>query len=392
MKLNRVMAAAWLLTCLSLAQQPNSPNASMTVDGNDGAPFPIQINVRTNVASVFQMLGGTNCPFIIVASGNGNLVPGSAVYFGDLYDLPQFPAYQVCLNGLQDPTFRTDQTGVFAFQVVCPPVGTAPTGLPIGFKAAYQAAILDFFSIYGWSLTAATRVNVTQGPTVVNLQTGIGYYGNSGVVTVNMSTFGMVLPFYGVNHSTVHISGDGYMTFGGAQLPDFTATDYEMTTQSPRIAGFWTDLDQNGPAQIVRYTIDSNPPVGTTPFLLVEFINVGDAVAGYTHNFNWKIDTLGNVNIRYLANNNSIYDVLCGIGPGGNLNPQPSRNLSNWLAPNAHVGTVNESMYEWFGIVSLHLYYTLGFDNYYDLPSQTLHFLPTGPGTLPTATNQYTLY
>jgi hypothetical protein len=391
MRLDRLMGALALLVGLSAAQQPNSANARMNIDGVEGTPYPIQMNVRTNVTSTFSIQGGNNCPFVIVASGNGNLVPGSATYFGGHYDLPLTPAYQMCLNGTQNPAFHTDFSGQYSFQVTCPPPGVAPNGIPVGYHVAYQAAVVDYFSSYGWTLTAATRATVQQGPIVVNLNTGIGYYGDSGQASVTLPT-GMSLPFYGVNHSLVHISGDGYMTFSGVQVPDYTATDVEMTWGPPRIAGFWTDLDQL-PGEIVRYTIDSSPPLGTTPYLLVEFINVQDAVIGNLHTFNWKIDTQGTVTIQHLPTNNpSVYDVLVGICPGNNLNPQPSRDLSTFLSPSAHLGGINESFYEWFGIISLNPYYTLLTDDPYDLAARTMNFLPSGTGSLPGSTNRYVLY
>jgi hypothetical protein len=382
------------LACATFAQQPNTGGiASMTINSVDGPPYPIQTNVRTNTENVFQIQGLTNANFVIVRSATGAVQPGSATYFGDLCDLPISPALVTCIDGVANPAFATDLTGLFTFVVNCPPPGNPPTGIPLGHNAAYQAAIIDYFSPFGWSLTAATRVTVIQGPTIVNMNTGIGTYGDSGQATVSLSTYGFSVPFYGNNHTILHVSGDGYMTFGGGQVPDFTPSSTEMNGGPPRIAGMWTDLDQLGSA-VVRYIVDASPPGGNPPFIQVEFINVGDAVVGSLHSMSWKIDNLGNVTIVHPPTQNAgVYDSIVGIGPGNNLNPQSvNKNLSTLLSPNSYNGAINESFYEWFGIVSLNPYYTLGTDNPFDLYARTLNFLPTGAGALPGSTNRYVLY
>jgi hypothetical protein len=359
------------------------------------------------VAANFLISGGTNAPFIIVASGNGQLSPNSATVFGDKFDLPLSPPFAVCLDGLTNPIFTTGPTGAFGFGVLCPPVGTPPTGIALGFNAAYQAAVVDYFSAFGWSLTAATQVTVIQGPTVVYLATGVGTYAANGGATINLSTYAMTLPFYGLNHSTVHICGDGFMTFGGAMVPDFTPSVSEFVSGPPRIAGQWTDLDQLGTA-VVKYTIDTVPPGGASPYLSCEFINVQDAVSGYLHTFSWKIDTQGFTQVIHAPTNNSgVYDSMAGIAPGSNLSPTTQKNfvgptlpgLGSVLGPGilttppfSYVGNVNEGFFEWWGIQALHLYYANPYDNPYDMYATTLNFLPSGTGALPGATNKYTLY
>src|SRR4029078_1357941 len=102
--------------------------------------------------------GLPNLPFVLVASGNGNLQVGAANHFGCSYDLPLTPPYGVCLSGIANPAFSTDVTGNYYFSVVCPPPGNPPSGIPLNFHAAYQAAVFDYFNPFGWTLTAATRV------------------------------------------------------------------------------------------------------------------------------------------------------------------------------------------------------------------------------------------
>jgi hypothetical protein len=303
--------------------------------------------------------------------------------------------------------FTTDATGAFALGITCPPPGGSPGQIPLGFQAAYQAAVLDYFSAFGWSLSAAVQVTVIQGPTVVSLSTGVGTYAANGGATINLSTYSMTLPFYGLNHSTVHICGDGFMTFGGVMIPDFTPSVSEFVAQSPRIAGQWTDLDQLGSA-IVRYTIDQAPPGGAAPFLSCDFINVQDAVSGFLHTFSWKIDTQGFTQVIHAPTNNAgVYDSMAGIAPGSNFSPSTQKNFTGptlpppgnvtgpgilTTPPFAYVGAVNEGFFEWWGIQSQHFYYGNPYDNPYDMYATTLNFLPSGAGSLPASTNKYTLY
>jgi hypothetical protein len=393
MRLARLIGTVVLVTSVALAQQANSNLSRMTIDGVDGPPYPIEVNVRTNTISYFQMQGITTAVFSIVASGNGALETGAATFFGDSFDLPISPPFVVCLDGIANPALAIDANGQFSFPVPVPPPGNPPTGIPLNFKAAYQAAVVDFFSPFGWSLTAATRATVIQGPTIVNIQTGIGGFGSSGVSTVNLAPHGVTLPYYGVNYTTVHISGDGYMTFGGSQVADFTPSASEMNATPPRIAGFWCDMDQQGTGDIIRYTIDPTPP-GAAPFLLVEFINVGDAVNGFNHSVSWKIDSQGFVQLFQLPTNNaSVYDMIVGISSGAN--PQiGQKDLSAIVLAGGTTGAVNECFYEWFGIVTQNIYYAQVYnvDRLYDLYALTLNFLPSGVGSLPGSTNRYTLY
>ena len=253
MRLNRLIAAIALSVSLLGAQQSNSSNGSMTIDGNDGPTYPMNINCRTSLPALFHMGGGTNVPFVIVGSASGNLQAGSATYWGDHYDLPLVPAYVVCLDGLANGTFKTDFTGNYSFQVTCPPVGTPPTGVPLNFHAAYQAGMVDYFSPFGWSLTAATRITVTQGP-IVTLYS----LGDESSTAISMTS--LPIPFYGSNQTQLHLCSNGYVTFGTANV-DFTPTDAEMNSGPPRIAPFWTDLDclSNG----VKTTLDTNPGHGS---------------------------------------------------------------------------------------------------------------------------------
>jgi hypothetical protein len=87
----------------------------------------------------------------------------------------------------------------------------------------------------------------------------------------------------------------------------------------------------------------------------------------------------------------TLYDTVTGIGPGLGNNPMPEKDLSALLAPNSYAGVINESFYQWFGIVTLHPYYTQSNDPY-DLFGKTLTWIPNGIGGLPNSTFRYAMY
>jgi len=390
----RPFVALALVMSAALTQQPNTPFATMTINGTDLGVYPIQQSVRRNTTAtiLFQGAGATSAhplgqPFAMFQSATGQVQPGAMVVFGDIVHIPVSPMPFTILDPTTNPALHTDPaTGIFTLPIFVP--GT----IPLNLNVAFQTAIFDPTSPAGVSLTAANRITIVAGPTVVNMTTGIGTYGDSYQATVNLQPFNMPLPFYGQNYTTVHISGDGFMTFGGGQAPDFTPSDYDLNAGPPRLAAFWCDLDQLG-AEIVRYTIDNNPGPNVQPSLLVEFIGVEDAGSvGIYHTFSWMIDNTGFIDIYYSpANTASIYDTICGIGPGNSLSAVAMRDLSSLLTPNSYLGAINASLYEWFGTPGMPNYTPATFRPY-DLYARHMNFLPHGAGSLPGSTNRYAIY
>ena len=282
--------------------------------------------------------------------------------------------------------------------MTCPPVGTPPSGVPLNFHAAYQAGIVDYFSPFGWSLTAATRITVIQGPTIT-------YYSLGDEASQQISMTSLPIPFYGTNQTQIHLCSNGYLTFGSA-IVDYTPTDSEMNTGPPRIAPFWTDL--TCPSQSVKTTLDTNPGPGVPGYMAIEYTNVyGSYNPTFIHNFSMLMRADGYVEITSAATNNaSAYDQITGIGPGNSLgSPQTQKNfvgpqpLGSSVGPGilttppyAVIGTANMSFFEWFGIIAQHAYYGNPYDNPFDLFAITIHFSPSGPGSLPGSSSSYTVY
>src|SRR5687767_12728918 len=152
----RVLGTILLIGAVAFGQQPNLPWSSMTIDGAMGPPYPIQKNVRTSLTSTFTIGGLSNSAFAIFQSGNGQIQPNAAVFFGDKYDMPLSPLPLLAINGFASG-LTTGSSGSFSCAV------TVPANTPIGLNVAFQTIIADSSSPFGCSLTAATRATVTQG-------------------------------------------------------------------------------------------------------------------------------------------------------------------------------------------------------------------------------------
>ena len=166
----------------------------------------------------------------------------------------------------------------------------------------------------------------------------------------------------------------------------------EFNTGAPRIAAFWSDLEQQPatPWQVVRYTIDPAPPGGQPPFVQADWINIPDWGGGsqFFHTFSATIDALGVCKLSYQSlTSPSVYALLCGIGPGLGVNPQAAKDLSA-LHSTGYAGASLESFFEVYpgpGPGG-------GWPNPFDLFGQVLTFQPSAGGSAPASTVSYMLY
>jgi hypothetical protein len=386
-----------LITVAAYPQQPNSANHSMTIDGVDGPPFPIQTNVRTSAQATFIYGGLANQPF---ALWQGTIHAGTALVDGGHVDLLLSPPPVNILDGFQDPTFRLDATGAGSFAVQVPNGGSPPNGVPLGLALGEQSIMGDpFNSPYGYSLTAATLVTVVQGPIVHDYS--LGDESEQYVGFPNMP-----IPFYGTSYTGAYVGSNGYVCFGVSLGSDPTSSPQDMLSGPPRIAAQWCDL--NCPPNSVRVTVDANPGPGVPGYLRIDYINVQDWLVPIAHDLSILIRTDGYLEIRSAVTNNaSHFDQMTGIAPGFGLGglTQAQKNFTGPQPPGssvgpgvlstppfAYIGGVNEAFYEWFGIVMQNPAYLVAYDNAYDLTGVTLHFLPQGSGGLPGSSNRYVVY
>jgi hypothetical protein len=378
MRLDGLIATLAVSSFLLGAQQPNSAAATLTINGVSGPPYPVVAQVRTNTTAVLALSGAPNVPWLVARSATGLVQPGSLLTPGGIVDLPLAPPPFVPLQGTLGPA------GSASIGVVLPQVGVPPAGIALGHQEALQAVIADPASPAGWRLTAATQVTVVQGPVTVDLNLP----GNGGA-SIDLTTWGFSIPFYGVSQTQLWLSMNGYVTFG-LQDSDFTPTAAEMNSGPPRVAPFWSFLEQG--AGQVRYTIDANPPPGQPKSIKAEWISVRDAyVPGNVHTFSAFLDANGFCQLSYsTVNSVNTSNLLAGIGPGLGLNPQAAKDLSA-LHFTGYTGAPLENFFEFFPGPST-WYGPSGWIYTFDLYGQTLSFVPGGAGPLPGASSRYYLY
>lgn len=384
------VAVAFLVVATAMAQQPNTFGATMTVEDIDGPTYPMTgVAVRTNTVVEIDVRGFAFQPFLIALSASNLLQQFSAPLWGDKLDIPFNPPANVWMNGFSGPGIATFKTGPLGELTI--PV-SIPSNLALNSTRALQAAVADFTSSFGLSLTAATQTVTTQGPVITN-----HVLGGDNFATISLT--GWSLPVYGTSYTTLYLDADGYMVMG-AQVPigEFSSTPAQMNAGPPRIAGFWADLDQL--AGTIRTTIDASP-IGDFPYIFVEFISVADwSGVGFNHSFSFRANNQGWIEISSPFNNNlSIFETLVCLAPGNNNNIGAMLDLTNVqdVAPNYKIGAVNEQFYEWFGQTTMPSY-SLGVNRPYDLIGRTLKFFPnyTPPGggvpTIADMTKSYIMY
>lgn len=396
----KIITAALLLVTSGIAfsQQPNSGYAEMTLNGANGPPFPINTNIRTSLPVNFAFMGSTNQPYAVFQgaglSPNAWSIPANNSQ--NKVDLSLNPFPHAIIDGFTNPFFMTDFSGTHGFAIPVPPAGSPPNGIPLGFQLSVQALLADPFSSIGFTLTAATRVTVVQGPVITNTNLG-----DEGYFAVNVAA--NPIPFYGVNYTNLHVNANGYVCFGSPDFSDFTPTMSEFISGPPRAAPFWTDLDQNV-SGTTTVTTDT-PQNGNPGYVRFDWNNVEGWTVSAHHTFWVILRTDGTIDMAYGQNHNpSLYDQITGIGPG-NPYSQAQKNfvgmepvgssvgqgiLTTW--PYQKVGLTNEGFIEWYGVTGGSMpNYGNPYSNYFDLLSYVLHFQPNAPGSGAATTTSYTL-
>jgi len=370
------LLAVFFVLGIAGAQQPNTFNASMVINGTAGPPYPITgVNLPRGLPQNVVISSSTlNAPFVLFGAPFMYANGGYSVLGGELLDVNIGVGGFILLDGIANPTvFNTGATGAFNSSVTLSSTAT------LGTQAAFQCLVADVAAPFGSRLTAASEVTVTQGLTVLTLSTP-----NNGGALVNLNSYGLSFPFYANLWTNMFVNTDGNVTFG-SQSGDFTPTPSEFRTQQPRIAPMWTDLDQSYFGASITATIDQSGLFGF-PTVTVDWIQMAEwSNTGARHTFQLVMNLVsGDITINHDPFNVAmIYDELMGIGPGQNLLPPSgmwaaTQDLST-LPANPYLGAPNEAFWEWFGLVGM-TYYTQGYNNPWDMTGRTNNFLAVGVG------------
>lgn len=356
-----------LLGGVTFAQQPNVPNASQTVNGQNGPPYPITgVGVPMGVPSIGLLQGLPNAGFVTFEAA-GLAANGTTVLGNQVFDL-DWNTTTILFDGITTPQLYTlDGAGQFQIQFQAD-----PPGVSLGYQRAWQSGIIDPTAPMGASMTAATEIQVVPGITTIP-----GPTGDDSSVTVDLNPFGFTLPFYTNSYTNFHVASNGFVSFN-TTTTDFTSTPTEMLGQMPRISMFWCDLSPNQGGSIT-IQIDESTPVQV---VRVFFNNVPEFGAGPNHTFDMNIDVLGNININSSAFNPPppTFTTLTGISPGGNQSQLTTAvDIYPGLAGSPLSGNVNDAVFEWFGTSNAQ-YWTGTGSNPYDLTGRTFSATYLGPG------------
>jgi hypothetical protein len=349
----RSVVAAALLASSLVAQQPNLPAASLHVNGRQGPPFPIVGVSLPRGLTVQVEFGGTpGAPFVL--AGSSGLAAAATLLLGGSLDLDP-TGLHIALDGTRDPHWSVPPVGPFAVGFLL------PASVPVGTRAAFQAAVADPGAPQGATLTAAIEVTVTPGIAALPLSLG-----NDAFAAVDLSPYAMTLPFYDRVYGSFFVNANGSVSFGVGSN-DFSPTVLEFLAWMPRIAGYWADLDPSAGGQ-VTVTVDQVVPPG---FVEVAWTAVPH-IAGPAHDFRIRIDAdpLACVAITQGVFGSTVANVMVGITPGGNLGSAPTKDLSALFATPV-TGSPNENFHEGFGPPG-----TTGtaFNNPFDLFGRTVTF------------------
>lgn len=356
MRLISISVALALLWIPAFAQQPNQPNASQTINGQQGPPYPIpNVPVPLGVQSNGVLGGQPNAPFMTFIDGDV-ASSGTTVLVNQIFDLGL--TVQVMWDGTVDPAFTLDGTGAWNYAFQADPPAS------LGNTLGVQTGIISPSAPAGALLTAASQLVVSPGITSTFL-----VLGDDASQQMSLSSYGFTLPYYGSNYSSFYVCANGFVSFNSTTT-DFTSTPTEMLSQMPRISMFWCDLSPNNGGNI-EVQVDESSPIQV---VRVIFTNVPEFGAGPSHNFDMDIDVLGNINIRSGAFNPAppTFTVLTGISPGGNQSPTTAmQDIFPSLSTTPFLGQTNEACFEWFGTTAA-TYWTLPTSNPYDLTGRTM--------------------
>jgi len=372
----RIAAVIFVALGASLAQQPNTPNASMVVNGVSGPPYPITgVTLPVGlIQNVVVSSVATNAPFVLFGAPS-LYANGWPVLGGELLDVNIGAGAFVLADGVANPAVFNTGAGAFVANLLLPVTAT------IGTQTAFQCLVADPSAPSGARLTAATDTTVSPGLTVLTLATP-----NDGGVPVDFTAYGFTFPYYASNWTRIFVNNDGNVTFGGAST-NFTPSPAAFQFHQPRIAPMWSDLDRSFPGASITATI--NPGVFAGPatvtidwIAMAEWNNIGAR-----HTFQLVMNAVtGDLTFNHPTSNvATIADQFVGITPGQNLLPPsgvfaPFRNLST-LPGAPQLGPPNDAFWEWFGTVGgFAPTYTQGFTNPWDMAGTTTTFTAIGAG------------
>ncbi len=184
-----------------------------------------------------------------------------------------------------------------------------------------------------------------------------------------IQSIGFAFPFAGTTYTDVHICANGYFFLSNAGLPapsagDYSSTQIELASQSPRICVLWNDLNLT-PANSASVYINSTPTRCTITW---------DRAVNYglTTQFQMQAQLFPSGEVRLFwsdgATNNSTYNFAAGSGIVG-VSPGLGAVLPAASDLSAGSVTPDNLLFEHWTV-----------QGSFDLPLRSLQLIPTSPG------------
>ncbi len=323
----------YLLDAVACAQ-PNTPFAGFAFAGGSGcAPTTVQPGFRsyapgeTMVATCF---GNANAPFMLIA---GSAVSHGSVIapFGVLNLSPALSLMPI-VDGIGSgaPPGSLGNTGSLGVQSV----NFTMPALPTGPFAGFQAVVTDPGSSSGFTLTAATHINVENGIPSNFVGTTIVSIPGNGSVFVPFGS-GFTFPYYGVARTGVFVNENGTLSFGAA-LPTAVESVAALTSAPAKIAVMWDDYDTSVAGQIAY--------AQTPTTFTVSWTNVRQTGAASTDSSTFGVILESNGSIRMAWGRVDSSDGIIGISNGA---PTPPAKSFTWFSQLGTItGAAGQALYE----------------------------------------------
>jgi hypothetical protein len=218
------------------AQQPNSVEASLRVNGIDGGSYPIRAVVPVGQTVNATFGGASGQPFLVVT---GSLLqPGFSIGSPGLVDLA-VPTLNVVADGFNPVTALDGMANI--------PSGSntrvlQPFAATSQMDFAMQALMADPTSPSGLRLTAATRLRALQGNA-----TRLVFASDDDTILYALT--GGPISVAGNAQTQIWINSNGSVSFGAGD-PSGDPTDAAMLAGPERLALNWRDLDPTAGGEV----------------------------------------------------------------------------------------------------------------------------------------------
>ncbi|MFT7618865.1 MAG: hypothetical protein ACI97A_002513 [Planctomycetota bacterium] len=333
-----------------------TPNAQLLINDinpNDDPTHQVEVFTPGNLKFSFQ--SGTNqfqpVTFMLSEHYHPENIPAAFVSFPGSLDLGTFSAgnFQNITvvadanfggtGSLLDAFFFTNSLGILDFQVSVPLTAA-------GKSLATQAVIADPTVMpVGLSFTQAADIQFSVGAEQTLI---LGDNGNAPVSFIQGTSF----DFYGTTYTSVTVSANGYVSFGGAlgTPNDAIVSPAAALAQNPAIFANWADWDTSGTGvQVRQFGAEFRINWGTTlspishsglsdsgAFSLVLHLDIPPNVAppsqSEAEDLSSSVASAAGsifVDTAVLDNGNMVetFDSLVGISPGSIMTPGMVPNL-----------------------------------------------------------------